>query len=161
MSGDVRAMRIASPVRRTDRLQRPARFEVDATYTAPGASRGRTGHTRPNRTRRGLPRWTSPPLWARVSRAWYWAVDPFQEGFAVHLGHLSGNDWGSRRVKNDERGDARAESRGAYPGLRERALAATIYLVNYLPILPESPFSPDAPEGCGKQMPDARARQGC
>ena len=38
---------------------------------------------------------------------WYWAVDLLQgEGFNVHLAHPSGNDWGNRRVKNDER-DAR------------------------------------------------------
>jgi transposase len=38
---------------------------------------------------------------------WYWAVDLLQEaGFRVHLAHPSGNDWGNRRVKNDER-DAR------------------------------------------------------
>ena len=38
---------------------------------------------------------------------WYWAVDLLQEaGFRVHLSHPSGNDWGNRRVKNDER-DAR------------------------------------------------------
>jgi transposase len=38
---------------------------------------------------------------------WYWAVDLLQEaGFSVHLAHPSGNDWGNRRVKNDER-DAR------------------------------------------------------
>jgi len=38
---------------------------------------------------------------------WYWAVDLLQEaGFRVHLAHPSGNDWGKRRVKNDER-DAR------------------------------------------------------
>jgi transposase len=35
------------------------------------------------------------------------AVDLLQEaGFGVHLAHPSGNDWGNRRVKNDER-DAR------------------------------------------------------
>jgi hypothetical protein len=35
---------------------------------------------------------------------WYWAVDLLQEqGAAVHLAHPSGNDWGNRRVKNDER----------------------------------------------------------
>jgi transposase len=39
--------------------------------------------------------------------SWYWAVDLLQEnGFDVHLAHPSGNDWGKRRVKNDER-DAR------------------------------------------------------
>ena len=38
---------------------------------------------------------------------WYWAVDLLQDaGFRVHLSHPSGNDWGHRRVKNDER-DAR------------------------------------------------------
>ncbi len=38
---------------------------------------------------------------------WYWAVDLLQNaGFRVHLAHPSGNDWGNRRVKNDER-DAR------------------------------------------------------
>ena len=38
---------------------------------------------------------------------WYWAVDLLQDaGFRVHLAHPSGNDWGKRRVKNDER-DAR------------------------------------------------------
>src|ERR1700736_244878 len=38
---------------------------------------------------------------------WYWAVDLLTDaGFSVHLAHPSGNDWGKRRVKNDER-DAR------------------------------------------------------
>src|SRR5712691_2163683 len=38
---------------------------------------------------------------------WYWAVDLLQEmGLSVHLAHPAGNDWGKRRVKNDER-DAR------------------------------------------------------
>jgi transposase len=38
---------------------------------------------------------------------WYWAVDLLRDaGFNVHLAHPSGNDWGNRRVKNDER-DAR------------------------------------------------------
>src|SRR5437763_8471405 len=38
---------------------------------------------------------------------WYWVVDLLQEaGFSVHLAHPAGNDWGKRRVKNDER-DAR------------------------------------------------------
>ena len=39
--------------------------------------------------------------------SWYWAIDLLQEsGYSVHLSHPSGNDWGNRRVKNDER-DAR------------------------------------------------------
>lgn len=38
---------------------------------------------------------------------WYWAVDLLREmGLGVHLAHPQGNDWGKRRVKNDER-DAR------------------------------------------------------
>src|SRR5207248_4485730 len=38
---------------------------------------------------------------------WYWAVDLLQAvGHRVHLAHPAGNDWGKRRVKNDER-DAR------------------------------------------------------
>src|SRR6266699_2278101 len=61
---------------------------------------------------------------------WYWAVDLLRDaGFSVHLAHPSGNDWGKRRVKNDER-DARdladllrlgrlAESWVAPPAVRE------------------------------------------
>jgi len=38
---------------------------------------------------------------------WYWAVELLKEaGLSAHLAHPSGNDWGKRRVKNDER-DAR------------------------------------------------------
>ena len=38
---------------------------------------------------------------------WSWAVDLLRDaGVSVHLSHPSGNDWGNRRVKNDER-DAR------------------------------------------------------
>ena len=38
---------------------------------------------------------------------WYWAVDLLQDlGYEVHLSNPHGNDWGHRRVKNDER-DAR------------------------------------------------------
>src|SRR4051812_19978376 len=38
---------------------------------------------------------------------WDWAVDLLRElGMPVHLAHPHGNDWGQRRVKNDER-DAR------------------------------------------------------
>jgi lysophospholipase L1-like esterase len=40
-------------------------------------------------------------------------------------------------------------------GIHERAPAATVYVVNYLPILPEVPLSPGAPEGCWPQMPYA------
>jgi len=38
---------------------------------------------------------------------WYWAVDLLRDlGYVVHLSNPHGNDWGHRRVKNDER-DAR------------------------------------------------------
>jgi len=38
---------------------------------------------------------------------WYWAADLLKEmGYQVHLANPHGNDWGHRRVKNDER-DAR------------------------------------------------------
>jgi transposase len=38
---------------------------------------------------------------------WYWAADLLKEmGYRVHLANPHGNDWGHRRVKNDER-DAR------------------------------------------------------
>ena len=41
------------------------------------------------------------------SDTYYWAVDLLrEEGLSVHLAHPAGNDWGKRRVKNDER-DAR------------------------------------------------------
>jgi hypothetical protein len=35
---------------------------------------------------------------------WYWAVDLLQDlGYVVHLSNPYGNNWGHRRVKNDER----------------------------------------------------------
>ena len=35
---------------------------------------------------------------------WYWAADLLEElGYVVHLANPHGNDWGHRRVKNDER----------------------------------------------------------
>jgi transposase len=38
---------------------------------------------------------------------WYWAADLLEDlGYVVHLANPHGNDWGHRRVKNDER-DAR------------------------------------------------------
>jgi hypothetical protein len=34
---------------------------------------------------------------------WYWAADVIQEcGGTVHLAHPLGNNWGHRRVKNDQ-----------------------------------------------------------
>jgi len=48
-----------------------------------------------------------PEVVIEATYGWYWAVDLLQEqGLSVHLAHPAGNDWGKRRVKNDER-DAR------------------------------------------------------
>ena len=50
---------------------------------------------------------TDPEVVIEATYGWYWAVDLLQEqGLSVHLAHPAGNDWGKRRVKNDER-DAR------------------------------------------------------
>ena len=49
----------------------------------------------------------SPAVVVEATYGWYWAVDLLrEEGLEVHLAHPAGNDWGKRRVKNDER-DAR------------------------------------------------------
>ena len=49
----------------------------------------------------------SPEVVIEATYGWYWAVDLLREmGVNVHLAHPQGNDWGKRRVKNDER-DAR------------------------------------------------------
>ncbi|MGH9050940.1 MAG: SGNH/GDSL hydrolase family protein [Acidimicrobiia bacterium] len=40
-------------------------------------------------------------------------------------------------------------------GIHDRSPAATVYVVNYLPILPEEPLLPGAPEGCWPQVPIA------
>ena len=42
-------------------------------------------------------------------------------------------------------------------GIRARSPKATIYVVNYLPILPEAPLAPGLPEGCWPQVPVAWA----
>lgn len=48
-----------------------------------------------------------PEVVVEATYGWYWAVDFLEEeGLHVHLAHPAGNDWGKRRVKNDER-DAR------------------------------------------------------
>jgi transposase len=50
---------------------------------------------------------TDPEVVIEATYGWYWAVDLLQDlGLSVHLAHPAGNDWGKRRVKNDER-DAR------------------------------------------------------
>jgi transposase len=72
----------------------------------------------------------SPEVVLEATYGWYWAADVLAElGAHVHLAHPLGNNWGNRRVKNDERdaGDLvdllrlgrLAESYIAPPGLRE------------------------------------------
>ena len=45
-----------------------------------------------------------PEVILEATYGWYWAADVIQEcGANVHLAHPLGNNWGHRRVKNDER----------------------------------------------------------
>jgi len=45
-----------------------------------------------------------PEVVLESTYGWYWAADVLQElGAHVHLAHALGNNWGNRRVKNDER----------------------------------------------------------
>ena len=45
-----------------------------------------------------------PEVVVEATFGWYWAVDLLTEmGAHVHLAHPLGNNWGNRRVKNDER----------------------------------------------------------
>ena len=45
-----------------------------------------------------------PEVVLEATYGWYWAADVLEEcGANVHLAHPLGNNWGHRRVKNDER----------------------------------------------------------
>jgi transposase len=45
-----------------------------------------------------------PEVVIEATFGWYWAADVLEEmGAHVHLAHPLGNNWGTRRVKNDER----------------------------------------------------------
>ena len=45
-----------------------------------------------------------PEVVLESTYGWYWAADLLEElGCHVHLAHTLGNNWGNRRVKNDER----------------------------------------------------------
>src|SRR3954453_23490284 len=47
---------------------------------------------------------TDPEVVLESTFGWYWAADVLVElGAHVHLAHPLGNNWGNRRVKNDER----------------------------------------------------------
>jgi transposase len=72
----------------------------------------------------------APEVVLEACYGWYWAADVLAEcGATVHLAHPLGNNWGNRRVKNDERDAADlvdllrlgrlAEAYIAPPGLRE------------------------------------------
>jgi transposase len=46
----------------------------------------------------------APEVVLEATFGWYWAADVLEEmGARVHLAHPLGNNWGNRRVKNDER----------------------------------------------------------
>ena len=46
----------------------------------------------------------APEVVLESTYGWYWAADLLKElGASVHLAHPLGNNWGNRRVKNDER----------------------------------------------------------
>jgi transposase len=46
----------------------------------------------------------NPEVVLEATYGWYWAADVLHaEGATVHLAHPLGNNWGHRRVKNDER----------------------------------------------------------
>lgn len=46
----------------------------------------------------------APEVVLEATYGWYWAADVLAElGASVHLAHPLGNNWGHRRVKNDER----------------------------------------------------------
>ena len=46
----------------------------------------------------------SPGVVLEATYGWYWAADVLAEcGARLHLAHPLGNNWGHRRVKNDER----------------------------------------------------------
>lgn len=46
----------------------------------------------------------APEAVLEATYGWYWAADVLAEiGATVHLAHPLGNNWGNRRVKNDER----------------------------------------------------------
>jgi transposase len=72
----------------------------------------------------------APEVVLEATYGWYWAADVLADtGASVHLAHPLGNNWGNRRVKNDERDAADlidllrlgrlAEAYIAPPGLRE------------------------------------------
>src|SRR6516165_12562030 len=46
----------------------------------------------------------APEVVLESTYGWYWAADVLEDlGAHVHLAHALGNNWGNRRVKNDER----------------------------------------------------------
>lgn len=46
----------------------------------------------------------NPHVILEATYGWYWAADVLKDmGCKIHLSHPLGNNWGNRRVKNDER----------------------------------------------------------
>jgi lysophospholipase L1-like esterase len=88
---------------------------------------------------------TSPGWSELVSCALVPFGSPCQDQYVVN-----GVDEISHRVN-----ETAPKAAAVIQGIRERAPAATISVVNYLPIFPEGPRSPGAPEGCWPQMPYA------
>ena len=63
-----------------------------------------------------------PEVVVESTYGWYWAADVLQDlGAHVHLAHALGNNWGNRRVKNDER-DAAEPRRHVAPRTPGRGL---------------------------------------
>jgi transposase len=60
----------------------------------------------PNRPDAAVRGYVDADVVIEATYGWYWADLLQADGHRVHLAHPSGNDWGNRRVKNDER-DAR------------------------------------------------------
>ena len=108
-----------------------------------------------------------PEVVLESSYGWYWAADLLQElGAHVHLAHALDDNWGNRRVKNDER-DAQdlaamsalgrlAEGWIAPPEVRELREARALSLLADPP--PHQCQGPD-PRGHGQERDPARRRR--
>ena len=82
--------------RRSVIVRRSADGETKATYKIDNSARALANviaEAGPN-----------PEVVLEATYGWYWAADVLAaEGASVHLAHPLGNNWGHRRVKNDER----------------------------------------------------------
>lgn len=115
----------------------------------------------------------NPHVILEATYGWYWAADVLKDlGARVHLSHPLGNNWGNRRVKNDER-DATdlvdllrlgrlAESWIAPPALREvrELVRYRCKLVNLRSNLKNQVHSVLAKEGVAVPMSDLFGQRG-